>query len=436
VNHRELWDSAVATLEGNWGGAATLPSASQYPHQWSWDSAFISIGLARCNPARARAELSSLFAGQWEDGRLPHILFSAGEQEDAYFPGPAFWDSRSRPGTPAMATSGLIQPPVHARAVLAVARAGDGQGEAGPFLQQAYSRLVRWHEYLRGHRDAGGAGLAAIAHPWESGLDNSPLWDAPLAAVRQPAEAPRFARRDISHVDPRHRPTDHDYQQYVLLAEQYRDAGYDDTTLPGGQFLVEDPLFNAVLLDAELCLAQIAARLGLEPGPHERHARRLHAALLTRLWDERVGAFTARDLHAGRTVGVVTIASLMPLLDPWLPADVADRLTALATSGAFMGRAAFPVPTTPPDSAAFDRRRYWRGPTWMNTNWLLCQALRQAGHADLAGRIASSSLRLLATAGFREYYDPLDGTGLGAGGFSWSAALALDWLADLASSGA
>lgn len=434
MNQRELWDSAVATLERNWGGSATLPSASQYPHQWSWDSAFISIGLARCNPARAQAELNSLFAGQWEDGRLPHILFSPGEQEDAYFPGPAFWDSRARPGTPAIATSGLIQPPVHARAVLAVARASRGANGAAHFLQQAYSRLVRWHEYLRGHRDVGGAGLAAIAHPWESGLDNSPLWDGPLAAVRQPAQAPRFARRDISHVDARHRPTNHDYQQYVVLAEQYRDTGYDDATLPGAQFLVEDPLFNAVMLDAELCLAQIAGELGLEAGPHERHARRLHTALLARLWDERIGAFTARDLRTGQTVGVLTISGLMPLLDPWLPADVSGRLAEVAASPAFIGGAAYPVPTTPPDSLAFDRHRYWRGPTWMNTNWLLGQALRQTGNTELAGQIAASSLRLMSAAGFREYYDPLDGTGLGAGGFSWSAALALDWLAGLASS--
>src|SRR6185312_4908462 len=100
---------------------------------------------------------------------------------------------------------------------------------------------------------------------------------------------------------------------------------------------------------------------------------------------------------------------------------------------AFIGGTAYPVPTTPPDSAAFDRRRYWRGPTWMNTNWLLYQALRGTRHNVLADRVVTSSLRLAARAGFREYYDPLDGAGLGAAGFSWSAALTLDWLADLAS---
>jgi len=43
--------------------------------------------------------------------------------------------------------------------------------------------------------------------------------------------------------------------------------------------------------------------------------------------------------------------------------------------------------------------------------------------------IVDRSLELLDREGFREYFDPLTGEGLGARSFSWSAALALDWLA-------
>ena len=35
---------------------------------------------------------------------------------------------------------------------------------------------------------------------------------------------------------------------------------------------------------------------------------------------------------------------------------------------------------------------------------------------------------LVEHAGFREYYDPRDGEGIGGRGFSWSAALTLAWL--------
>ena len=429
MNPEALWREAETTLARNWTGRATLPSGSQYPHQWSWDSAFISIGWARCDPARARAELAALFEGQWADGRLPHIVFSAAAPEDAYFPGPAFWDSRAHNGSPAVATTGIVQPPVHARAVLAVYEAGpDGEGAEG-FLRESYERLAHWHSYLRSQRDPGGTGLPALVHPWES-LDNSPLWDAPLAAVRLPAQAPHFTRRDITHVGARYRPTDHDYQLYIVLAEHYRDSGYDDGALEKTQFLVQDPMFSAIFLDAELCLARIASLAGRDPAPHERHARTVHDAMLGTLWDSRLGAFTARDLRTGELSGVITIAALIPLLDPWLPDEVAGRLAALAGSPGFAGGAAHPMPSVPVDSPLFDRYRYWRGPTWINMNWLLWRALRGTKYSALADRIAQSSLGLVAAHGFREYYDPVDGTGLGTDEFSWSAALALDWLAD------
>ena len=47
-----------------------------YPHQWSWDSAFIAIGLAHIDAERALRELETLFAAQWADGRVPHIVFN------------------------------------------------------------------------------------------------------------------------------------------------------------------------------------------------------------------------------------------------------------------------------------------------------------------------------------------------------------------------
>ena len=108
------------------------------------------------------------------------------------------------PGGPAgVATSGLTQPPLHARAALEVAqRTSDGTA-AEAFLRRVFPQLVAQHHYLAGRRDAGGAGRAAIVHPWESGLDDSPAWDEPLVAVELPPEgvAP-YERRDRLHGDP------------------------------------------------------------------------------------------------------------------------------------------------------------------------------------------------------------------------------------------
>ena len=42
----DLWNSAAAVLDTNWSHNHMVPSRRLYPHQWSWDAAFIAIGLA------------------------------------------------------------------------------------------------------------------------------------------------------------------------------------------------------------------------------------------------------------------------------------------------------------------------------------------------------------------------------------------------------
>jgi hypothetical protein len=422
-----LWSAAVDVLQGNWNGVATLPSRNQYPHQWSWDSAFISIGWSRIEPARAQQELLSLFRGQWSSGRVPQIVFSAETVGGSYFPGPDFWQSGAVPEAPLDPTSGIVQPPVHARAVLTAYLADPDEERARSFLAFMYPRLNAWHRYLRTSRQLDGTGLASIVHPWESGLDNSPAWDEMLKD-HEFEGGEDFVRRDLTHASPSNRPTDEDYQAYVSLARAYRDAGYSDTALPDHPFVVEDPLFNATFLDAELCCAAIAHALGQDRRPHLSRAQQLHLAMMANLWDEQGGCFRARDARTGQRSRVHTIGSLIPLLDPWLSPAVADKVTELALSGDFAGGCEYPMPSTALTSTEFDRRRYWRGPTWMNTNWLLWTAAVEAGATELAALVARSSLRLVELSGFREYFDPFDGAGLGTHQFSWTAALTLDFL--------
>src|SRR4051794_8610311 len=42
--------AAAHVLLGNWTGGSTVPSRTLYPHQWSWDSAFVTIGLRHLSP--------------------------------------------------------------------------------------------------------------------------------------------------------------------------------------------------------------------------------------------------------------------------------------------------------------------------------------------------------------------------------------------------
>jgi hypothetical protein len=303
----DLAQKAVAVLEKNWMGHATRASAGLYPHQWSWDSACIAIGYSAWDQERAQAELEWIFAGQWADGMLPHIRFA----EDArYFPGPEFWRTDLSANAPARPqTSGIVQPPVHATAVWQVYRHARDGDDAMRFLRELQPKLVAWHEYLYRERTRGDDGLVEIWHPWESGMDNSPLWDEALARITPPPEAiPDYTRVDAEFVDVAQRPTDDHYDRYAYLVKLYRDWAYDpERTRAECPFVVRDILFNSILVQSNRDLAEITRILGADPEPYETWAVQTAAGLDTALWDETEAMYIDYDVRgdsadrAGRT---------------------------------------------------------------------------------------------------------------------------------------
>ncbi|WP_333772713.1 MGH1-like glycoside hydrolase domain-containing protein [Streptomyces sp. IBSBF 3136] len=420
---------AAQVLAANWTGGSTVPSRSLYPHQWSWDSAFVAIGLRHLSPLRAQTELETLLAAQWGDGRVPHIVFNPSVPLDAYFPSPDFWRSSTAgraAGAPrTVQTSGIVQPPVHALAAWLVHRADPALSRARGFLARMYPRLAAWHRYLLHRRDLGGGGLASVVHPWEQGMDNSPCWDLPLSRVT-PAPARTFRRADLTHGAPEDRPTDLDYGRYVRLAADYRDAGYADG---GGRFAVEDPAFNALLIASERALARIAEELGAPGTARRARAGRLTAALVERLWEPASGMFLCRDLRGGGLLPERGVSGLVPLLLPELPRDVACALVRTLRGPHFgLGRSTALVPSYDLLGEAFDPHRYWRGPAWFNTSWLLERGLRTHGEREPADALRAAVVALAGATDFAEYVDPYTGQACGATGFSWTAALALDLL--------
>ncbi|MGQ4358358.1 MGH1-like glycoside hydrolase domain-containing protein [Streptomyces sp. SAS_272] len=469
---RALHRGAVAVLDANWTGTSTVPSRGLYPHQWSWDSAFVAIGLRHVSPRRAQTELETLLNAQWGDGRIPHIVFNPSVPLDAYFPSPDFWRSSTAgraAGAPrTVQTSGIVQPPVHALAAWLVHRADPGLSRARGFLARVYPRLAAWHRYLVHRRDLGGGGLASVVHPWEQGMDNSPSWDAPLARIA-PAPARSFRRADLDHGAAEDRPTDLDYGRYVRLATQYRDAGYADTghvhmghahmdrahmghPHPGhahtrthadhtghtghaghahadhvGGFAVEDPSFNALLIASEHALAHIAEELGATGAARRARAERLTAALVERLWDPAEGMFFCRDVNGGGLVPERGVSGLVPLLVPGLPRDVAAALVRTLRGPHFgLGSTTLLVPSYDLLGEAFDPHRYWRGPAWFNTSWLLERGLALHGEHAGAEALRRAVLDLAGSSDFAEYVDPYTGEACGTTGFSWTAALTLD----------
>lgn len=445
-SRRRRWtDAALAAraayaLRGNDVGPMTTAAPALYPHMWSWDAAFIAVGLAQVSVPRAVAEMQTLLSAQWSNGMIPHIVFAP--DVTGYFPDADRWGCSElavhAPAAPR--TSGICQPPVHAIALQRIVQAAEGGGAedratAHDFLQRSWDAWVRWHRWLASSRDPLHTGRVTIHHGWESGMDNSPRWDAPYARVRVGADLPPYRRRDVDVVqDATQRPSDAEYDRYLWLVEEMRRARYDDAAVRRtASFAAEDVFLSAVLALA----CDVLGVLGVDHGMPEDDvaeqfalAERFRSGVAASV-DPATGLARDRDVRADEWLATETVAGFAPLLCGGLDRAAERDLLRLLDSPRWCGHpsllAAVP-PTTSPDSADYRPREYWRGPQWPVIAWLFGWAFGRRGWTDRAERLRVEALHLLADGSFAEYYEPTTGEPLGSAHQSWTAAAALDWL--------
>jgi len=431
---------AAYVLRGNDLGTMTTAAPRLYPHMWSWDAAFVSIGLAAVNLDRAVLELDTLLAAQWRTGMLPHIVFAAGSTD--YFPGPDRWGclAAGAPAPSSPLTSGICQPPVHAIAVQRIVAAGR-RGErtersvAEEFLARAWGPMVAWHRWLASSRDPDGEGLITLYHGWESGMDNSPRWDVPYSNVVVGPDLPPYRRRDVAVVgDLSQRPSDLEYDRYLWLVEQMRRVGYSDAGVRATcDFAVQDVFVSAIMAVACEVLAELgedSRAPSADVADLRSWAARFRSGVVAAV-DPATGLARDRDLRTGSWLSSPTLAGFAPLLCGGLDPEAERRMLAMLDGPSWAGHprlcTAVP-PSTSPAAAEFRSREYWRGPQWPVVAWLLGWAFDRRGWTARAERLREEGMRLVGDGHFAEYYEPFTGEPLGSMRQSWTAAAVLDWL--------
>jgi len=411
-------DTAIAILRDNDRGHYTVPTKGLYPFQWNWDSCFTALGQSHYDLDRAWTEIETLFAQQWDDGMVPHMVFH--EDAPGYFPGPEVWGT----GRP-IPTSGITQLPIAGFAVHELWKRSGGQADAR--AKALLAGLDRWHDWFYRTRDPDRTGLAAVIHPWES-RDNTIDWDEGFERVPTEGVMP-YIRNDTKHADPATRPTKAQYDRYLWLVQHFRALNWDSTrTHDASPFRIVDPGFNAIFIRSALETAKLADTLGEnEIAARNRAWAERGLAALETLWDAEARQYQPYDRVGTRLLASPSIGGLLPIFAP-IPAERARAIAATLTEIARQVR--FLVPSHHPRDPRFDLKRYWRGPVWLVCNYLITNGLRRAGEHALAGRIRQDSLDLIGTGGFSEYYDPMTGAPLGGGRFSWTAAMVLEFLGD------
>ena len=415
----KIYAHALEVLKENDQGSYTVPTKGLYPFQWNWDSCLTALGQFHYDEARAWTEIETLFANQWPDGMVPHIVFHV--YSDGYFPGPNVWDTR-RP-TP---TSGITQPPVAGFAIKRLYDRATDKAEATKRARALLPRIDAWHRWFYDMRDPGHEGLVAILHPWESGRDNSIDWDEAFERVPTDGVEP-YVRRDTQHADPSHRPTKAQYDRYLYLVQLFRSLGWDNAKLhDASPFKVVDPGFNAILIRSAIDLAALADELG-EPEIAARNRARAEKSLaaLETLWSDRHGQYLCRDRITGELIDSASIGGILPVFAA-VPKARAEAIARTIESWARQVK--YIVPSHDPADPRFEPKRYWRAPAWLVMNYMIQDGLRSAGETAMADRIVKSSLELITQSGFAEYYDPTTGEPCGGGRFTWTAAMVIEFL--------
>ncbi len=440
-NTEDLLFKAKEVLTLNDRGNYTCPNYALYPYQWLWDSCFIAIGLAHLDTERAKQEILSLFEGQWSNGMVPNMimwkLYKKGI--DANTHEEHIWKSWLNPAAPDdIQTSGITQPPMIAEAVVKIGEKMN-KAERIHWYKQVYGPLLNYHTWLFDERAPHKEGLVLLIHPWECGLDNTPPWmeelsehslpfwikviiklriDALLGLVRKDTHYVKGSQR-ISNVEA--------LSLYAAHRRLRRKRYVFSKIIEHSLFAIEDLTFNSIFIRANRHLKDIAKTIGKElPKDFSEQIEKSEKAFES-LWDEYAGEFFSRDFVSHRLLKESSIASFMPLYSGAISKEKAKRIVD-NLKNIHKYKTEFPVPSTPLNSIWFNADRYWQGPTWINTNWLLIEGLKNYGFDKEAEELKNSTIKLVDNSGIHEYYNPLNGKALGCKDFSWTASLVIDML--------
>jgi hypothetical protein len=366
---------------------------------------------------------------------IPHIVFS--DDSENYRPDASFWDSKMIDGSPEkISTSGITQPPVLSFAAIKVYENSKDKNTAKMFLKDIYPKLLSYQRFLNEDRDLTGDGLISILHPWESGLDNSPRWDNILQNI-QLKNRSRINRVDNKLIAKHQRPTDKDYEKYFFIVEKLREQDYKISDFSNLPFVVQDVMFNALALLSLEALIQICELIDEDPSLLNSWLNKLSNAINTKLWSKESNQFFDWDIISNKAISKLALANCVPLILNSLTQEQKDQeqkdstVNRLKKNGEFWIEGGVPLSTISVTSPEFNPQNYWRGPVWINMNWLIIQGLEKHGFNELATDLSVETIRLVSEIGFYEYFDPLTSEGCGSDNFSWSAALIIDLITNL-----
>ena len=256
--------------------------------------------------------------------------------------------------------SAVTQPPVLGYGIAKILEKADDPD----FLAEVYPKNKKFLDWCAANRDQDGGGLLEwfidgrpFCRCGESGMDNSSRFDA------------------AAHLD----ATD----------------------------------FNAFYARECQIMARFAQKLGTaeDAANWQMRADKVNALMNERLWDETQNLYVDYDIYKNCRSQVLSSAGFLPLISGAPTLDMAKKMATLLRDPQKFGTK-LPIPSIARDSSCYSTDM-WRGPVWININFMVADALKNYGLAEPGDEIVRKTRAAIEKyfhiyGTFFEYYDADD----------------------------
>jgi hypothetical protein len=381
IGNNMFWNAIYAPSNG-----LVFPSISrQWARNWGgwvvgeWDCFFGSLLTSFEDKSQTIAAIRAILSAQTETGLVPNIAAGSGITPD-----------RS-------------QPPVGSYCVWKVYQ----RFQDREMLEWAYPRLKKWHDWWLADRGDG--------QPWRDGNHDGLLeWGSD--------------RGSMDSIGGRGFMQAAKYETGLDDSPMYDEAGYDSHTYTMN--LQDVGLNSLYALDAE-CLSQIAAllgktgdsqRLGAE---YETMKKRVHE----KLWNNQDGIYENRfwDGHFSKRLSPT---NFYPMFAGIATPEQAERMIEehLLNPKEFWGK--YVAPSIARNDPAFPDQFYWRGDIWGPTNYMLYEGINRYRFDKVAFQYAQKNYDLFMddwriNQHNNEQYHAWGGNGGGDKHYTWGTLLCL-----------
>jgi len=369
--YRDLSVKALETLILNWRAAdddlkhdGLFPSSSIWYFNgfWAWDSWKHAVALTKFAPVLAKDQIRTMFDYQNEKGMVADCIYLDKTENN--------WRD--------------TKPPLAAWAVWKIYESTNDRD----FIEEMYPKLLKYHQWWYQYRDHDQDGLCEygstdgtlIAAKWESGMDN---------AVR--------------------------FDNSKILDNNGNEWSIDQESVDLNSYLVAEKQF----------LGKMAEVIGEDSKVFYSDANKLKSKIQKLMFDEETEFFYDINIETEEHLNTKGPEGWTPLFTGVAKKNQAEKVV-LSMSDTSEFATYIPFPTVSKSSPMFSTG-YWRGTVWLDQACFGVMALREYGFNEEADKYTKQIFDRaegLIDSGLpiRENYWSIDGKGMRANNFSWSAA--------------